>query len=66
MKMKTDNYVELCNDLADSWLQDCFKGQIFIEHKNGDIGFTDKAQIRYIDILNDIESILESYGIVKE
>lgn len=66
MKMKTDKYVELRSDIADAWLKDNFLGPIYEEQENGDIIFTEKAQDRYIDIVNIVEHILEDNGITKE
>lgn len=66
MKMKTDNYVELRSDIAEAWLNDNFLGPIYEEQENGDIIFTEKAQDRYIDIVNIVEQILGNNGITKE
>lgn len=66
MKMKTDNYVELRSDIAEAWLNDNFLEPIYEEQENGDIIFTEKAQDRYIDIVNIVEQILGNNGITKE
>ena len=65
MKMKTDKYVELRSDIADAWLKDNFLGPIYSATPRG-FAQTEKAQDRYIDIVNIVEQILENNGITKE
>ena len=66
MKMKTENFLELCSDIAGAWLNDAYLDEIWEEKENGDEVYTEDAQDRFNDILDMVEQILENNGITKE
>ena len=71
MKMKTENYVELCSDIAGAWLNDAliiggYIDDIWEKKENGDEVYTEDAQDRFNDILDLVEQILTKNGITKE
>lgn len=69
MKMKTENFLELCSDIAGAWLNDIYidhQDELFEQKANGDEVYTESAQDHFNSILDAVEQILESNGITKE
>ena len=66
MKMKTENFLELCSDIAGAWLNDAYLDDIWEEKENGDEVYTEDAQDRFNGILDLVEQILTNNGITKE
>ena len=70
MKMKTENFLELCSDIAEAWLHDAliiggYIDDIWEEKENGDEVYTEDVQDRFNDILDLVEQILTKNGITK-
>lgn len=58
--LRTENYVELYSELADTILREVHSDKIQIERKydNGDIGYTDEAQELFNKYCNLVEEVL--------
>tara|TARA_B100000768_G_C11236457_1_gene357469 strand:- start:180 stop:401 length:222 start_codon:yes stop_codon:yes gene_type:complete len=70
MILSTEKYIELTTDLADAILHET-RGSgavidVLIEHKNGDIHYTEEAQDRFNEHLDMVCEKLSAHGIYKE
>lgn len=61
MKISNETFLELSAELAEAWMNDAYLDDIYIEDDNGDERYTEEAQDRFNDILDEVQTILEGY-----
>jgi len=61
-----DKWVELQAEISDKWLQDVVSGRLYVKQKNGDVTYTDNAQLQFNSIYDKVDDILEMFFIKGE
>ena len=61
MKISNDTFLELSAEIAEAWMNDAYLDDIYVEDENGDERYTEEAQDRFNDILDEVQAILEGY-----
>lgn len=61
MKISNETFLELSAQIAEAWLHDAYLDEIYVEDENGDERYTEEAQDRFNDILDEVQIILETY-----
>lgn len=61
MKISNETFLELSAEIAEAWLNDAYLDDIYVEDDNGDERYTEEAQDRFNDILDEVQAILEGY-----
>jgi len=61
MKISNQTFLELSAELAEAWMNDAYLDDIYVEDENGDERYTEEAQDRFNDILDEVQAILEGY-----
>lgn len=59
--MTNQTFLELSAEIAEAWMNDAYLDDIYVEDENGDERYTEEAQDRFNDILDEVQAILESY-----
>jgi len=58
-----DKWVELQAEISDKWLQDVVSGRLYVKQKNGDVTYTDNAQLQFNSIYDKVDDILHMFFI---
>ena len=61
MNISNETFLELSAEIAEAWMNDAYLDDIYVEDENGDERYTEEAQDRFNDILDEVQAILESY-----
>ena len=61
MNISNETFLELSAEIAEAWMNDAYLDDIYVEDENGDERYTEEAQDRFNDILDEVQIILESY-----
>lgn len=61
MNISNQTFLELSAEIAEAWMNDAYLDDIYVEDENGDERYTEEAQDRFNDILDEVQAILESY-----
>jgi hypothetical protein len=61
MKISNQTFLELSAEIAEAWMNDAYLDDIYVEDENGDERYTEEAQDRFNDILDEVQAILEGY-----
>ena len=61
MVMTNQTFLELSAEIAEAWMNDAYLDDIYVEDENGDERYTEEAQDRFNDILDEVQAILEGY-----
>jgi hypothetical protein len=61
MKISNETFLELSAEIAEAWMNDAYLDDIYVEDENGDERYTEEAQDRFNDILDEVQAILEGY-----
>ena len=61
MNISNQTFLELSAEIAEAWMNDAFLDDIYVEDENGDERYTEEAQDRFNDILDEVQAILEGY-----
>ena len=61
-----EKWVELQAEISDKWLQDVVSGRLYVKQKNGDVTYTDNAQLQFNSIYDKVDDILEMFFIKGE
>ena len=61
MKISNETFLELSAEIAEAWMNDAYLDDIYVEDENGDERYTEEAQDRINDILDEVQAILEGY-----
>lgn len=61
MKISNETFLELSAEIAEAWMNDAYLDLFVIEDENGDERYTEEAQDRFNDILDEVQAILEGY-----
>ncbi len=61
MKISNQTFLELSAEIAEAWMNDAYLDDIYVEDDNGDERYTEEAQDRFNDILDEVQAILEGY-----
>jgi HEPN domain-containing protein len=61
MNISNQTFLELSAELAEAWMNDAYLDDIYVEDENGDERYTEEAQDRFNDILDEVQAILEGY-----
>lgn len=59
--MTNQTFLELSAEIAEAWMNDAYLDDIYVEDENGDERYTEEAQDRFNDILDEVQAILEGY-----
>ena len=59
--MTNQTFLELSAEIAEAWMNDAYLDDIYVEDENGDERYTEEAQDRFNDILDEVQIILETY-----
>ena len=58
-----DKWVELQAEISGKWLQDVVSGRLYVKQKNGDVTYTDNAQLQFNKIYDKVDDILHMFFI---
>lgn len=61
MNISNQTFLELSAEIAEAWMNDAYLDDIYVEDENGDERYTEEAQDRFNDILDEVQAILEGY-----
>ena len=61
MNISNETFIELSAEIAEAWMNDAYLDDIYVEDENGDERYTEEAQDRFNDILDEVQAILEGY-----
>lgn len=61
MNISNQTFLELSAEIAEAWMNDAYLDDIYVEDENGDERYTEEAQDRFNDILDEVQAILEDY-----
>jgi|TARA_S200002703_G_scaffold123581_1_gene109557 HEPN domain-containing protein len=61
MNISNETFLELSAEIAEAWMNDAYLDDIYVEDENGDERYTEEAQDRFNDILDEVQAILEGY-----
>lgn len=61
MNISNQTFLELSAEIAEAWMNDAYLDDIYVEDDNGDERYTEEAQDRFNDILDEVQAILEGY-----
>jgi HEPN domain-containing protein len=61
MRISHETFLELSAEIAEAWMNDAYLDDIYVEDENGDERYTEEAQDRFNDILDEVQAILEGY-----
>ena len=61
MNISNQTFLELSAEIAEAWMNDAYLDAIYVEDENGDERYTEEAQDRFNDILDEVQAILEGY-----
>ena len=61
MKISNETFLELSAEIAEAWMNDAYLDDIYVEDENGDERYTEEAQDRFNDILDEVQAILQGY-----
>ena len=61
MNISNETFLELSAEIAEAWMNDAYLDDIYVEDDNGDERYTEEAQDRFNDILDEVQAILEGY-----
>lgn len=61
MNISNQTFLELSAEIAEAWMNDAYLDEIYVEDENGDERYTEEAQDRFNDILDEVQAILEGY-----
>ena len=61
MNISNQTFLELSAEIAEAWMNDTYLDDIYVEDENGDERYTEEAQDRFNDILDEVQAILEGY-----
>jgi len=61
MKISNQTFLELSAEIAEARMNDAYLDDIYVEDENGDERYTEEAQDRFNDILDEVQAILEGY-----
>ena len=61
MNISNQTFLELSTEIAEAWMNYAYLDDIYVEDENGDERYTEEAQDRFNDILDEVQAILEGY-----
>ena len=61
MNISNQTFLELSAEIAEAWMNDAYLDDIYVEDENGDERYTEEAQDRFNNILDEVQAILEGY-----
>ena len=61
MNISNQTFLELSAEIAEAWMNDAYLDDIYVEDENGDERYTEEAQDRFNDILDEVQAIIEGY-----
>ena len=61
MNISNETFLELSAEIAEAWMNDAYLDDIYVEDENGDERYTEEAQDRFNDILDEVQAIIEGY-----
>lgn len=61
MNISKQTFLELSAEIAEAWMNDAYLDDIYVEDENGDERYTEEAQDRFNDILDEVQAILVGY-----
>ena len=61
MNISNETFLELSAEIAEAWMNDAYLDDIYVEDENGDERYTEEAQDRFNDILDEVQAILDGY-----
>jgi len=65
IELNDNDYITLYSDMAAAFLNDTFKGQMYVIAANGDQSYTEPAQDRFNEICGLVTDVLDDNNIVQ-